>query len=469
MKWQTLVSALKGMDPPYAGDSDDFDAVQAYMAKNGHSTEEIESDGQVFSLEQLYDNRPGKRVVIDGAATKDALKDEVLSELKSEMAESGLRGNKSTFKHDVKVGKNRLADDPKGGFKHFGEVVGDVIQAGIEKSMSDRLVNWQKAALTTYGNETVGSDGGFTVPTDFANNILTRVMGEESPLSRTDMYRVQGNGQVFPYDDDEPWNSSGIQAEWQGEAGSHTQRKPLLQQKELRLRKLITLVPLTDELMADSVAVGQYVSRKAADVIDFKVGEAVFRGTGAAQPLGFLNSAGTIEVAKEGSQVADTLIFPNVVKMWSRMYAPYRSRAVWFVSQTVEPELMQMAIPGRTATGAVTTNFGTGGVYLPAGTAGGSPFATLFGRPVIVTQHCEELGDKGDICLVALDQYVAITKGSGIESATSMHLWFDQDVQALKFRMRLDGQPWSNTTITPRDSDSSAKTLSAFVTLAARG
>jgi hypothetical protein len=49
-----------------------------------------------------------------------------------------------------------------------------------------------------------------------------------------------------------------------------------------------------------------------------------------------------------------------------------------------------------------------------------------------------------------------------------MHIWFDQDVMAMKFRLRIDGQPWSNSTITPRDSSSSTKTLGAFVTLAAR-
>jgi HK97 family phage major capsid protein len=105
---------------------------------------------------------------------------------------------------------------------------------------------------------------------------------------------------------------------------------------------------------------------------------------------------------------------------------------------------------------------------LPAGGVTGSPFQTIFGRPVIETEHCEEVGDVGDIVLASMSQYATLTKGNGVESATSMHIWFDQDVMAMKFRLRIDGQPWSNSTITPRDSDSSAKTLGAFVTLAAR-
>jgi hypothetical protein len=46
-----------------------------------------------------------------------------------------------------------------------------------------------------------------------------------------------------------------------------------------------------------------------------------------------------------------------------------------------------------------------------------------------------------------------------------MHLWFDQDLTAFKFRMRVDGQPWLSTAISPLNG---SNTMSAFVALATR-
>jgi hypothetical protein len=48
---------------------------------------------------------------------------------------------------------------------------------------------------------------------------------------------------------------------------------------------------------------------------------------------------------------------------------------------------------------------------------------------------------------------------------TSMHLWFDQDLMAFKFVLRIGGIPWWGSTIAPRDG---SNTLSCFVALEAR-
>ncbi len=82
-----------------------------------------------------------------------------------------------------------------------------------------------------------------------------------------------------------------------------------------------------------------YLRRKAPEKIGFAANLAVVSGSGAGQPLGFLNSPALVSVAKETSQVADTLIATNLIKMYSRMYAPSRSRAVWLVNQDIEQTL----------------------------------------------------------------------------------------------------------------------------------
>jgi HK97 family phage major capsid protein len=87
------------------------------------------------------------------------------------------------------------------------------------------------------------------------------------------------------------------------------------------------------------------------------------------------------------------------------------------------------------------------------------------GRPVIPTQHAATLGQAGDISLCAMNKYLCATKSGGVESSSSIHLWFDQDATAFKFRMRVDGQPEMNSAISPR---AGSNTLSAFVVTAVR-
>ena len=104
-------------------------------------------------------------------------------------------------------------------------------------------------------------------------------------------------------------------------------------------------------------------------------------------------------------------------------------------------------------------------LYLPSMQLADAPYGTLLGRPIIITQHCGTVGDVGDILFVDLSQYVTATKAGGVEAARSMHLWFDQDVEAFRFSTRVAGQPWMTSAV---DSDNSVADVSPFVNLAAR-
>jgi HK97 family phage major capsid protein len=184
---------------------------------------------------------------------------------------------------------------------------------------------------------------------------------------------------------------------------------------------------------------------------------AIFQGSGSGQPQGILTGTGTVSIAKEGSQTADTVVAQNVLKIWSRLYAPWRPGAVWLINQDVEPQLTQMYIVDQESTPVSSWP-----VYLPAGGFAGLQFATLFGRPVHFTQVCETLGDKGDIMVANLKQYLILEKAGGMKTSTSIHFWFDQDALALKVVMRIAGQPMFDDTIAARDGTT---TYSAFVTL----
>ncbi len=368
--------------------------------------------------------------------------------------------------------RDPYATSKNGGFRTLGDMAWAVSKAcgrgatNIDPRLQRIAEAERLAAVSTYGNESTGADGGFAVPPDFRDAIMETVMAEESLLSMCDQVTVNGNQFTCPVDETSPWGSAGIQAYWDGEAVAATQSKPALGERTTKLNKLRCLVPMTEESMADAGALDSWLKKKAPEVISHKVDLAIFSGNGVGTPLGFLNAPCTVQVSKESSQTADTVMGVNVVKMWSRMYAPSRKNAVWLISQSIEPELIGLSLPGRDAVGNAVSGWG-GMMYIPPGGLSASPFGTLLGRPVMPNQVCPIIGDKGDICLVDLKQYLAILKSGGNNPRTdvSIHLWFDQDVTAFKFVLRVGGVPWWSTTLLARDGTT---TYSPFVTLEAR-
>lgn len=348
------------------------------------------------------------------------------------------------------------------GFRSFGEFAQAVRNASLHGAETDpRLV---RNAATTYSSEGVGADGGFGVPPDYRPAIIQKVMGEDSLISRCDQLETGSNNMTFPKDETTPWQTTGgVQAYWEGEGDAANASKVALQAVNVRLHKLMALVPVTEELLADGAALDSYLGRKAPEKIDFKVSNAIFAGSGVGQPLGILNSGALVTVSKESSQAADTVLAENIFKMWSRMYAPCRRNAIWLINQDVEPQLFGMTVKVKNVAG--TENVGGSAIYIPPGGINNSPYGLLMGRPVVVSEVCKTIGDVGDVVLADMTKYLAATKSGGIRSDVSIHLYFDQDISAFRFIFRVGGQPWWTAPISRANG---SNTLSAFVALEAR-
>jgi HK97 family phage major capsid protein len=349
-------------------------------------------------------------------------------------------------------------DSARMGFKSFGEFALTLVDHAKQKQVAvERMHN----VVSTFGSESVGADGGFIVPPEFRQSIWEKVNTQENLLTRCAQLQVGGNSITIPKDETTPWQTSGgILTYWEGEGDATTASKPQLKLDTLRLAKLMSLVPISEELLADGPAIESWLRMKAPAKMVAKINTAIIRGTGVGQPLGILNAgSGTlISVAKETSQDAASVWFANIVKMYGRLYAPLRGNAVWLINQDVEQSLYQMAFDPE-ATSKVP-------VYLPPGGLSTSPYGTLLGRPVIPAEACSTLGTQGDIILTDLSQYLALTKaGGGVQTDVSMHLYFDQAVQAFRFIFRVNGQPLWGSTIA---RENGSNTLGAYITLDAR-
>lgn len=358
-----------------------------------------------------------------------------------------------------------LVYEKTGGFKSLGEMALHVRRSCIDGGITDPRLE-RLASASTYGSESSGIDGGFAVPPEFRTAIMQTVLAEDSLATLCDQVTTSGNTFSCPVDETSPWQTSGgILANWEGEAQASTQSKPSLQDRNVKVNKLKCLVPMTEELLEDAAGMDSYLRRKAPEKIAFKINLALLQGTGAGQPLGLLNSPALVTVSKNSPQTADTITGKNILDMYSRLYAPSRSKAVWVINQDIEPMLYKLSIAGTDNEGNAATGWGSM-VYLPPNGLSQSPYGTLMGRPVIPSQACETLGDKGDIFFVDFSQYLLLLKsGTNPRVETSMHLWFDQDLTAFKFVLRIGGMPWWSTTLAARDGSA---TYSPYVTLEAR-
>lgn len=354
---------------------------------------------------------------------------------------------------------NRSEARDKDKFKSFGEQMAAVMRAGAPGGRTDpRLLN-----VATGLGESVSSDGGFLVQPDFANDLLQDVFQTGVLASRCRRQPISGtaNGIKINGVDEKSRASTrygGIIGYWADEAAEKTASKPKFRQIELSLKKLIGLCYATDELMQDAAALETFVKNAFSGEFGFLLDDAIYNGTGAGMPLGFMNAGCLVTVDKETGQAANTVVAENIIKMYSRRFAGQTGNYVWLYNQNIEPQLFTMSV-----------SVGTGGIpiYMPPGGLSDAPYARLMGLPAIAVEQAAALGTTGDISLVNLQNGYILAEKGGIKSDMSIHVRFIYDEQVFRFVLRVDGQPVRSTALTPYKGGSGA-TQSHFVTLATR-
>lgn len=361
---------------------------------------------------------------------------------------------------------NQVTRDVQGfGFsadKHFRSF-GEQLQAVAASSSQNRAAgpDARLVRAPTGAGEVDATGGGFLVQTDFADTIFTLAHDMGQILSRVTRLPISSNanGIKIPAVDETSratgsrWG--GVSSYWVDEGTTANPSKPKFRVIELNLKKLMSTMYITDELLQDTTALTTIAGLAFAEEIAFMTEDAVWEGTGAGQPMGIINSPALVTVAATGGQTAKTVTMDNILAMWSRLWARSRANAVWFINQDVEPTLYSM-----------TQGIGLAGfpAYMPPGGLSQAPYGTLIGRPVIATEYSSTVGTVGDIVLADMSQYILADKG-GVNAASSMHVAFLSDQMVFRITYRVDGKPIWTKPLTPFKGTA---TKSPFIALAAR-
>jgi HK97 family phage major capsid protein len=355
----------------------------------------------------------------------------------------------------VEVGIDRASKDK---FNSFGQQLAAVMRAGVPGGTVDpRLFNAASGL-----NETVPSDGGFLVQTDFSSTLLMDIFktGKLAPLCQR--ITISGNANATKINGvDETSRATGsryggVRGYWMAEADEKTKSKPKFRQIELNLKKLAALVYATDEMLDDSAQLESVIRQSVVSEFGFNLDDAIINGTGAGQPLGVLNSGALVTQAAE-SQAAGTLVPQNIVKMWARLFPDSQANAVWLINQALTPQLHLLKLEG--AAGGIFP------MYMPPGGLSSAPYGTLLGRPVMPIEQCQAPDTAGDIIVGDFSNGYVLAEKGGIKSDVSIHVRFIYDESVFRFVLRVDGQPVRATALTPYKGGSTA-TMSHFVTLA---
>tara|TARA_Y100000310_G_scaffold23148_1_gene22150 strand:+ start:212 stop:1615 length:1404 start_codon:yes stop_codon:yes gene_type:complete len=304
-----------------------------------------------------------------------------------------------------------------------------------------------------------GDQGGFLVPEEFRAELLMLALESAVVRPRARVLPMATPSVRIPTIRDTTHATNvhgGVQAYWVPESGTITQSEPSFGQAALTAKKLLGGTRVTNELLRDSaITFEPLINSLFADALAYFEDDAFIAGIGGGQPVGILNADALVSVAKETGQAATTVVTENIVKMYSRLLPASLPRAVWIANNDVKPQLFTLSL-----------SVGTGGapMFFPAGGITGSPTDSLLGRPVIYSEKCETLGAAGDIYLVDLSYYL-IGDRQALEMASSPHVRFNTDETDFRFIQRVDGRPWLESALTPRNG---SNTLSPFVALAAR-
>lgn len=347
--------------------------------------------------------------------------------------------------------------DPQQTFGRFLLAVKNGDTKTIE-AMGGRFCDWSegasvKADMTT----TIGARGGFSVPTQFFDDIALRVLDMSIVRKYARVIDMTGrmvevptpNYTTAPSAGDSA-TLSGLTLRWTETGGAVTQTEPTLKQVELTNYELSGYSKLANSLLQDSPALESFLRDLFSEGVAWSEDYAFLRGDGVKKPLGMVTWVANQSFTQSRS-AASAVALADVAKLYGKLLRGTTpdAKIFWAVHNTVIEKLLTM----------------TGGdnVIFLGNDATGKPQWQLLGHPVHVTEKLPALNTAGDILLANGGHYY-IGDRKQYEVAFSEHAGFTTNQTYFRVVSRVGGLPWLSDKVTLADASS---TLGSFVTLAA--
>lgn len=311
-----------------------------------------------------------------------------------------------------------------------------------------------KEIQNSFGSD-VPADGGFLVPEEFRSDLLMLALENAVIRPRATVIPMGSQTLALPAVDDTSHATTvfgGIQTYWVDESTAPTETSGKFAQVKLDAKKLMAYCTAPSELPADAPAFAAYIDASLPKALAFEEDYRFMAGTGVGEPLGFINCPAAVTSSAVSGQGANTIIVDNLAAMFARMLPSSLMNAIWIADIGTFPQLALMSVQGTL--GNSTPVWMNNGVI-------GAPPATIYGRPVYFTEKCPALGTTGDISFVDPSFYL-VGDRQAITASASPHFAFSSDKIAYKIIERVDGRPWLQSALTPKNG---GNTLSAFVQL----
>lgn len=192
-----------------------------------------------------------------------------------------------------------------------------------------------KPLLHNVMSEGADADGGYLVPTEFENQIVSGL--QEANIIRSIAKTISTGAERKI-----PIAATHSTAQWTPENGAYTESNPTFAQKTVDAYKLTDLVKVSIELLQDSFFnLESYIAGEFSRAFGVAEEEAFCVGAGTGQPTGIFNAANGGQVGvTAGSPTAITV--DNIIDLIYALKSPYRRNAVFLMRDVTVSALRKL-------------------------------------------------------------------------------------------------------------------------------
>ena len=269
-------------------------------------------------------------------------------------------------------------------------------------------------------SEGVDSEGGYLVPDEFENTLVSGMEEEGSIRSLAHVFTTSNGVHKIPV-----VRTKGT-ANWIDEGGSYGDSDDVFGQEQIDAHKVGTVIKVSEELLNDSAFdLEKYFQEEFARRIGAKEEEAFIVGDGNKKPTGILNATGGAEVgltaASEKAITAD-----EIIDLYYSVKAPYRQKAVWVMNDSTVRAIRKLK-DGN-------------GNYLWQPALHEGDHETLLGKKILTSPYMPEIASGQKVVLFGDFSYYWIGDRQGITFKRLNERYADMGQVGFLASKRVDGK-----------------------------